>query len=97
MKQITVNNKTYATDGNWYKIEFRPYKNDDQIEYESGFMYNGNWETFGNYINTLNNAWNNEPEHYAAGLHARDITSHYKPNYIELNDTCEAVRIWQEV
>lgn len=90
----TVNGVTYASDGQWYEIEYIVSADDETI---TGFIYNGEWKDLNNYIKTSNNAWNNEPEHYAAGLHARDITSHYKPDYIELDDNGEAVRVYEEV
>lgn len=95
MKQITVNDKTYKTDGNWYEIEHVYDDCDDELI--SGFTYNGQWHALDNYIKTSNNAWNNEPEHYEAGLHARDMTSYYKPDYVELDSSGEAVRVWKEV
>ena len=88
-----INGVTYASDGQWYEVECIDSSDDETI---TGFNYNGQWHDLNNYIKTRSNAWNNEPEHYKNGLHARDITSYYKPCYIEIDDSGDAVRVYEE-
>lgn len=96
MEQKTVNGIKYQSTGEWHEITHNPARDDEDMQ--AGFKdVTGTWHSLDNYIKTSNSSWNNEPYHHAAGLHARDITQYYKPEYIELDECCESVKVWQEV
>jgi len=96
MESKTIGKKKYISTGEWCEIEYTQNE-DDSDEMTAYFVdTGGNKHDINNYVKT-NSVWNNEPECYAAGLHARDITQYFMPDYIELDETCSEVKNWKEI
>ena len=88
MKTLTIGDWTFETSNKDIEIKY----NNEGLPY---FMNGRRRHFLSDYMRTNYGCTNNEL--YAAGLHAYDSTSGYYPDFIQLDDKGESVKIWRSV